>query len=199
MSDRIVLFDMGGVLVDLGTPASDMSLPISEQAFWETWLSSPHVVELETGRIDADEFCRRMSDSLGVGAAGFSPEQFARWRLPLYPGVETAVTELAARVPIALLSNTSAAHWGTVSSQTRLFESFSSLFLSFEIGLMKPTTAVFDHVLDALDAVPQRVVFLDDSERNVHAASKLGIDARLVQGFAEARELLTNDFELLDP
>ena len=199
MSERILLFDMGGVLVDLGSPAADMSLPLSEREFWQVWLCSPHVADLETGRIGDAEFCRRMSESLGLGATGFSVERFAQWRLPLFPGVEETVAHLAARVPLALLSNTSPQHWATVSSQTGIFESFSKLFLSFEIGLMKPEAEIFEHVLAALGVAPERVLFLDDSERNVQAARALGIDAKLVRGFSDVRDRLASDFDLPQP
>lgn len=196
--ERVLLFDMGGVLVDLGTPASDMSLPMSEEEFWQVWLNSPHVFELETGRIDADEFCRRMGGALGVDAGAFSTERFGRWRLPLYAEVTETVTALAERIPLALLSNTSTTHWTTVSGQTQIFDAFSRLFLSFEIGLMKPAKEIFEYVVAALGIPPQRIIFLDDAERNVRVARDLGIDARVVRGFADARDVLARDFGLLD-
>ena len=47
---RIVLFDLGGVLADLGDPASEMRLDFESDQFWKIWLHSPSVRAFELGR-----------------------------------------------------------------------------------------------------------------------------------------------------
>ncbi|MDN5896488.1 MAG: HAD-IA family hydrolase [Nocardioides sp.] len=72
-------------------------------------------------------------------------------------------------------------------------EVFDSSFYSCEIGLAKPDPAYFRHVLDALDATPAQVAFVDDSERNVQAARELGLAAEqwhTSDGITRLRELL---------
>ena len=43
MKPKLVLFDLGRVLADLGSPSMQMQLRISDQEFWSVWLSLPAV------------------------------------------------------------------------------------------------------------------------------------------------------------
>lgn len=199
MTDTVVLLDMGGVLVDLGTPAADMALPMSDAEFWRVWLGSEAVGEYETGRLALTEFCRRMGAEFGLAAGGFTAERLARWRLPLYPQVAATLRGLAGRYSLALLSNTNAMHWQAVRAQSDVFDAFSHVFLSYELGLHKPDRAIFEHVLDRLATPAADVVFIDDSERNVAAARELGIDAHRAAGFAEAQRVLAAQLAALGP
>ncbi len=54
---------------------------------------------------------------------------------------------------------------------------FERSFYSCDLGAMKPETAYFQKVLDALGLEPDQIGFVDDSSRNVHAALALGIRA----------------------
>lgn len=62
MPARILLFDLGGVLVDLGDPVGEMDLPLSNEQFWKLWLSSPLVHKFETGQ---SRCCRTPMRSTG--------------------------------------------------------------------------------------------------------------------------------------
>lgn len=198
MNEPILLLDMGGVLVDLGTPAADMGLPMTEDEFWATWLNSPTVTRYETGGMSTRDFCARMAQEFALESDGFTDARLARWRLPLYPRVATALPALAQRATLALLSNTSAVHWNTVSRQSDAFNAFTHVFLSFEVGLHKPQPAIFEHVLRELDVAPDEIVFVDDSAQNVAAARALGIEAHLVGGFDEAERVLIAQLDRVD-
>ena len=69
-----------------------------------------------------------------------------------------------------LMSNTDAIHWQhTLSLYRQQVESlFDGVFLSFELGLVKPTEAFFRHVANAMD--DGQTVFVDDMEANRLAA-----------------------------
>jgi len=89
-----------------------------------------------------------------------------------------------------LLSNTNEIHWRQVTTASRVFESFERVFLSYETGHYKPEHAAFRDVTAFFDCAPGDVLFVDDSEPNIAAARKFGIDAHRVVGVAELRELL---------
>ena len=71
-----------------------------------------------------------------------------------------------------LMSNTDAIHWQhTLSLYRQQVESlFDGVFLSFELGLVKPTEAFFRHVANAMD--DGQTVFVDDMEANRLAAQQ---------------------------
>jgi putative hydrolase of the HAD superfamily len=56
---------------------------------------------------------------------------------------------------------------------------FDRLFFSCEIGCSKPNPSYFTAILDALKIAPHAVLFIDDVEANVAAASSVGIRAEL--------------------
>ncbi len=49
------------------------------------------------------------------------------------------------------------------------------VFVSYELGLLKPDAKIYQKVLQKLGAQPQEVIFIDDKPRNVKAAEALGI------------------------
>lgn len=71
-----------------------------------------------------------------------------------------------------LMSNTDAIHWlHTLSLYRQPVESlFDGVFLSFELGMTKPTKTFFLHVANAIDA--GQTFFVDDMEANRLAAQQ---------------------------
>jgi putative hydrolase of the HAD superfamily len=193
--NRVLLFDLGGVLADLGTPAADVGLDMTNDEFWGVWLNSSSVHAFETGKLDRDVFCRRIARELGWPDAESFESRLRQWQLPLYPGVEDLVRSIPDSVRIALLSNTNELHWAQVVSSTDLFARFDHLFLSYESGHYKPMHAAFEQVTAHYGCVPGDVLFLDDSSLNIAAAIEVGFDAHRVRGVDESRAVI--DRELL--
>ncbi|MDR1032623.1 MAG: HAD family phosphatase [Candidatus Nomurabacteria bacterium] len=52
---------------------------------------------------------------------------------------------------------------------------FDEMFLSNEIGLIKPDARFYKYVLDKLDIPAQEACFIDDKPENTNAAKKLGM------------------------
>ena len=190
-SDKaVLLLDLGGVLADLGDPVNAMGLDMSLEEFWETWTSSEVVRALETGRMGVADFLATIPEELGyVGDAPFS-RRFYEWQLRLFPGVDDLIRNAAHDYRVALLSNTNEIHWGQVNESTDTFTMFDQVFLSYETGHLKPSLAAFHQVLEFFECSPGEVIFLDDSEPNIAAALKLGIDARKVVGVTELEQQL---------
>ena len=188
MPKTILLLDLGGVLVDLGDPAGDMNLQMSNDQFWKLWLSSPLVHQFETGQLDSDGFVASFGAGVGIPDATDFGLRLDRWSLPLFAGVEPLLRSLAGTNDIALLSNTNKIHWQHVLSQTDVFSSFAHLFLSFETGNAKPAAAAFLDVVQHFACAPADIVFLDDNVGNVAAAKASGLRAKQVHGFAELRQ-----------
>ena len=185
-----VVFDMGGVLVELG-PLDELlggvGLDVAE--FWPRWLTSPSVRDFEMGRCDATEFGDRLIDELGLSiGADEVVERLAAWPRGLYPGAAELVAEL--EVTTGLLSNTNALHWDTQRDAERLRQMFDRTYLSYELGLAKPDREIFDLVVADLGMAATEIVFLDDNQINVDGALAVGIDAVLVRGPTEARSAL---------
>jgi putative hydrolase of the HAD superfamily len=188
---RVLLFDVGGVLVQLsGVEAMLEWLDngISEDEFWRRWLQSVPVRQFETGQIDADEFAIGVTSEFGLAV---EPRQFLeafiRWPTGLYPGT----LEMLARIPSsyqrAVLSNSNALHWPRVQTEMKLGAAFDNHFVSHLTGRIKPDAEAFEHVMESLGCSPASVLFLDDNLLNVDAAKRVGMQAVRVRGIDETK------------
>lgn len=59
---------------------------------------------------------------------------------------------------------------------------FDSMFLSYEIDMLKPSDSIYQYVINAINDKPENMYFFDDSENNVNAALKNKINAYKVTG-----------------
>jgi glucose-1-phosphatase len=191
----VVLFDLGGVLIQAGGvgPMRELCGIESEQELWARWLGCRWVQLLEAGRCSDEEF------AAGVVAdweLPVSPDDFlaafAGWEGVTYPGAAELVAEAADVARIGCLSNTNALQWTAHYESLPIVGSFEFRFLSFELGLVKPDRAIFETVAVRLPVEPDRVLFLDDNVVNVEGAADFGFHTRHVRGVDEARRALVD-------
>lgn len=191
---RVVLFDIGGVLVEFRGPATLLgwlSGRLTPEQIWPLWLGSPVVREFERGLVEPEEFADRLIADLDLplDRRRFL-DDFSRWVTALYPGA----TELIARIPPsylrATLSNTNVLHWPRLTDEMKLGALFDRHFPSHLIGKLKPDREVFIHVAEALDCEPSAILFLDDQPLNVEAARAAGLRAVQASGVAGAEAAL---------
>jgi HAD superfamily hydrolase (TIGR01509 family) len=193
---RVLLFDVGGVLVKLSgveTMLGWLGNRITTDELWRMWLQSASVRKFETGQIDAGEFSVGVIAEFGLAV---EPrrflESFISWPTALYPGT----LEMLARIPPsyrrALLSNSNALHWPRVLGDMGLGPVFHWHFVSHLTGRIKPDAEAFEHAVTSLGCLPDQVLFFDDNLLNVEAAQKFGMHAIRVCGVAEAERALIN-------
>jgi HAD superfamily hydrolase (TIGR01509 family) len=192
MRPDLVLFDLGGVLADLGAPAAQMNLTMSDDQFWTTWSASPAVRAFEIGDIGTDQFLSCFPAELGLTDSAESfLQRFGRWQVNLFPAVDTVIRRLGEQCGLALLSNINVLHWQRLSGQSEVFALFEQLFLSFEIGRCKPANDAFEYVLRNVSAPLSNIIYLDDLKANIDSARRLGIPAVQVQGLSDVCSVLT--------
>jgi len=190
----VVLFDLGGVLIQVGGvgPMRELSGIDSDEELWSRWLACRWVRLLEAGQCSTEEFAAGVVADweLPVSSDEFLAA-FAGWQGIPYPGASDLVAEVATSVRVGCLSNTNAFQWEAHYEGLPLVDPFEFRFLSFELGLVKPDAAIFEAVAAGLPATPDRVLFLDDNAINVEGALASGLRAEQARGVAEARDVLT--------
>ena len=195
MTIEVVLFDLGGVLVDIGG-IGDLAVfagESSEDELWRRWLECPWVRSFERGHCDADAFSRGMVDSwsMSVDPEVFL-ETFASWPRGLLPGADELVRSISSSMRVGCLSNTNALHAERHWTEFGIADLFEDRFLSHEIGLLKPDLAAFEYVVERLDCPAERILFLDDNQINVEGARAAGLRSERTRGVVEAQAILSS-------
>jgi len=188
-----ILFDIGGVLVALdGVPSMAKLLGVEpkHEALHAIWIESPSVVAHETGKIDAAAFAAGVVAELELPvSADCFLRDFSNWPTGLLPGALRLLDEIPDAYQVAALSNTNAVHWDKIRAMG-LVDRFDQLYLSHQIGCMKPAADAFLVALEGMGLSPSDVLFLDDGLRNIDAAVKLGMHAHVARGPEEAGRVL---------
>lgn len=90
--------------------------------------------------------------------------------------MDSIIPMLARRYQLGLFSNT----WPSVVlylKQTGLLEYFSTMTLSYQIGVKKPSLESFSALLDDVKLDPNYLLLLDDNEICIKNATNLGLSA----------------------
>ena len=183
---KVILFDLGGVLLKLREPISTFELQIDESEFLRTWIVSPSVRALESGQIDGEEFSKRMIAEMQLPMSWQELlKRFDNWPDGFYP----KAIELLARIPLryscSILSNTNVVHWQQVDVAGNFGNRFERYFLSYETRLLKPDPDSFLQVIANYACRPEDILFYDDNPLNVAAAANVGMDSVRIQGADE--------------
>lgn len=201
---KAILFDLGNVLLPI-------DLKLSYQAF--AAFSPYNSLEIETKILDNQLWvayeCGKQTDqefrehirfhlALNCTDAEFD-EAFSALLLSYHSGVYEWIQSLKSTFSLYLLSNTSSIHAerftkvGLGPLGESLFSLFDRVYFSFEMGLVKPDTAIYLQVLTEQNLQVQEVLFFDDNVANINSAKGIGIASYLIdpaKDFSQIQEIL---------
>ena len=176
---EVVVFDLGKVLVDF-----DYSL-VANRLRARTQLQlaeiavrldrSPLLVEFETGRIETEEFFRRVVQLTGYNGtlAEFAVE-FGDIFSPIPEMIDWQSRLRARGVPTFIFSNTNELAVRHIQSAFPFFGGFDAYIYSHEVGAMKPDARIYE----AVEAVTRRrrdaILYVDDRPENIAAGAARG-------------------------
>lgn len=191
---RNIIFDLGDVILNIDVPIASKSfadLSGREQGEILTIFKESEIFrQFETGAMDEPAFRNYVREILNF--PDLSDEAIdTAWNsllLDLPPERVELLKKLAAEYRIFLLSNTSSIHITQVNKileastgVEKLEDLFETVFLSYEMGLMKPDTRIYEKVLDKAGLKAEETLFLDDNADNIRGAAQLGIQTIHVQ------------------
>ena len=205
------IFDFGGVLIektfvlknllDMLEVDLNIKIPRLENSYIRKLKRS-----LSSGRISTHEFFEKIFEKF------YYPFQKEDGALPpkkvnvayyeelwfdLYSQVTDISSEMAEIIErlhqadyiVSLMSNTHDIH--ARSNQLRgFYDMFDHVFLSNEIGLIKPDMEKYKYVLKKLDTKPKACIFIDDKIRNLVPARDLGFIVIRFESFEKFKRQL---------
>lgn len=188
----VIVFDLGGVLVELGSePVPSEWLPGNGRFELSDWFASATAKSFEKGMIGPRQFAEGLQRDLAIDASVEDiVRHFTDWPTGVFAGAHEILDALAGRQRLALLSNTNELHWPRIENEFGLTHYFERVFASHLLKLAKPDPEIYRRVIDELRVKPADIVFLDDNPANVDAAGRLGMRACQVEGIEQVRKLL---------
>ncbi len=198
---KAIVFDMGGVLIDLWY---DKCVASYKEIGFDTitkYLDPCHQMgfygELEAGTITEEEFYDRC---LSLSAPGTTRSDIDHCLKVFYTGPSEEkgayLRELKERgYKIYMLSNNNPVMMRICAEDfdkagISLDGFFDKLFISCWMKLLKPGAAIFEKTIEEIGLKPEEILFIDDSQRNVDGANACGIRAKLFVQGEELRETI---------
>ena len=185
---RNIVFDLGGVLVDLDFKAAINGLQkagfanVKEQL--QAFDREGIFQKFELGEMSADEFRSAIRENSTVSLTDEEVDGLWNAMLLEVPREKLElILHLRGKYMVYLLSNTNSIHWDYVCKNAfnyrgfRVNDYFEETFLSYEMHLAEPNKAIFEKVLHDANLLPEETLFIDDSEANCKAAEEVGIHA----------------------
>jgi putative hydrolase of the HAD superfamily len=193
---RVVVFDYGEVISVTPTEADRTALVElaggDRDVFWPAYWRHRH--DLDQGTLGIQQYWRGIERELGEKWDDATIHRlwladFRSW-LTIDPGTLDVLLDLQeGGTRMALLSN-AGRDFGSYFRHGTLGDLFEQVFVSGELGTIKPDAAIFEHVLEALGASPEQTVFIDNKEENVRGAEAVGIAGHVFTTSADLRAYL---------
>ena len=184
---RALLFDLGGVLVDIDFRRAfkvwATHSALSETELAQTFQFDHPYQQHERGQMSAQEYFSYLAATLKLSG---SPEEVEAGWNAIFVGeiAETRLLVQRARktLPCYAFTNTNEVHmkrWSKLYPD--VVAAFDRIFASHQIGLRKPERAAFEHISQAVGLAPSAMLFFDDLAENIRAAEEAGLHAVLVR------------------
>lgn len=205
------IFDFGGVMIEktfvlknlLDMIESDLniSIPRDENSYIRKIKRG-----LSSGRTSSQDFLEKIFEKYyypfqkkdgALPPKKVNTAYYVELWFDLYSQVTNISSEMAeiierlhqADYTVSLMSNTHDIH--AKSNILRgFYDIFDNVFLSNEIGFIKPDLDKYKHVLKKLDTKPKRCIFIDDKIQNLVPARELGIIVIRFESFNKFKEQL---------
>ena len=181
---KCVIFDLGGVLIDLDfsnfynsiitqSPLNKPQTPIILEFFRQSDI-------YHQGLMSDNEFYNLGCDVLQV--CELDQQSFYTAFNSIISGYDSDIVEILLEIKehtnlkLICLSNVNSSHWEyLLNKKWDFFECFDEIILSHEIHMTKPSEKIFQYTIQKAGCRPEEIVFIDDGLNNIISARELGI------------------------
>lgn len=198
-----VIFDLGGVILNLdynrtATAFKELGLQNFDEIFSQS-NQSDLFDQFEIGKVSQFHFINRILDQLPQGTTGNQVVHAWNAMILDFPAERLRWLEnFGKTTPIYLFSNNNAIHLDAVRrslaktvGHTELERYFKASYFSHTYGKRKPYAENFLAVCAEQGLIPERTLFIDDSNHHVLGAREAGLQAILLEKGQEIQSLFS--------
>lgn len=178
-----IIFDLGGVLLDLDQDRTLRAFNRLGADLAEINMESSIFTQFETGHILPQDFRQALKSKLkGLATDSQIDDAWNKMLLTVAKERFLLVRQLKKYANIYLLSNTNSIHidyFRQYLDETFGIEAWDELFdkqfLSYEMGMRKPHTEIYKYVAEQIGKHPEKCLFIDDNKANIKGAADAGM------------------------
>jgi putative hydrolase of the HAD superfamily len=193
---KVIVFDYGEVISV--APTEEDRAALTELAggdarvFWPAYWR--HRDALDQGTLSIQAYWRGIERELGESWGDATIHRlwladFRSWLSIDHDTLQVLLDLKEGGTRLALLSN-AGRDFGSYFRHGTLGDLFEQVFVSGELGTIKPSPEIFEHVMAELGVTPAETVFIDNKEANVRGAEALGIAGHVFTTPKELRAYL---------
>lgn len=193
---KVIVFDYGEVISI--TPSESDRAALTELAggdadvFWPAYWR--HRNALDQGTLSVRDYWQTIGTELGENWGDATVHRlwladFRSWLTVDHDTLDVLVELKEGGTRMALLSN-AGRDFGSYFRHGALGDLFEQVFVSGELGIVKPGAEIFQAVLRDLGVSAAETVFIDNKEENVRGAEDLGIAGHVFTAAADLRAYL---------
>jgi len=185
MAIRLIIFDVGGVIIDY---SEEMYMHYLSKKLKMGWLNLWHVLEplveqMELDKIDEKTMEKRFAKGIGIKSDGKLEwvSAFKKLAKPNW-GVVNIVNELAdsGKYNVVILSDISKSRWreanALILNKLRVKKRFASCYIKMRKQDRDPKKRPYRYVLKNMHARARGAIFIDNMPSNVAGAQEVGIN-----------------------
>ncbi len=193
-----IIFDFGDIFINLDKEATPLALKKLGLKEWNSNLEALNL-DFEKGKISETEFILGFQNYIPNASIHQIREAWNAVLLdfPLYR--LEFLQMLAQKHKLYLLSNTDSIHIerfqhkAGISFYRDFYQCFEKVYFSYELGMRKPETAIFEFIIKEHNLLPKNTLFVDDNLENIESAEKLGLQVwHLQKGEEDVIDLFAN-------
>ncbi len=195
MMIKTIIFDLGGVIVPekRGYIEKEINkyLGIKHAPSFLKWLKLS-AIKGEIKLLDAYSILiKKMGGKI-------NPKELVQKHVELYKKTSTIrdseiislITKLKSKYLVIALTNTEI-EIAELNKEIGLFDYFDKVYLSTELGLMKPQEDIYLKVLREIHCKPEEVVFIDDNEDYTKIAKDVGMNVIVYKNSEQLKKELS--------